>query len=330
MLQKHTGPASPLRSIAWLLVPILLLLLSACATFEGPFILETEEDPIAIDDDEALGAQDEVIEITEVEAAGAEEEGADVDENEVAAEEVALEQTLARATFLLDLMVTDPTGEKVGEIEDFIIDTESGQILYAILERGELLELDEDQRPVPLAALEWNADLHMTLTVASEMLDLVPAVDEEWPGVVEAGWDAEVTDFWRAQEPELVPTSLRAAVPARLRALIGLHAGGLGPELAVVEDFLVDLSQGESAYVVLYAPDGFYEPEHVLILPVSVANLEVEVVDDVFAVTLLAVDESLLAAAPSMNRNLFLTIDLLDATFTEELDAYWREVSVQE
>lgn len=312
-----------------LLLLLLLLPLSACFAPDGPFILETRDEANTANagsvEGEALAAGDAQIEVTEVEMARVEEAGGNVGEDEVAVEDVALEETLARATFLLGIGVEDTNGEELGVVDDFIVDIETGQIIYVILDRSKLLGLVGDHRPLPLATLEWNPALKLMFSAPPELLSSVPTVGDDWPVTIEQGWDAGIFDFWQA-EGELIERKAET-VPARLSDLIGMHAGGLGENLAIVEDFLIDLDEGRSKYVALFDYDGFYDQNLVLILPLSTAELDVEVVDEQssYGIALLAVDAQTLAEAPTLDRSLFLTIDLVGVDFAEELRAYWEE-----
>jgi hypothetical protein len=323
MFCKQTNPKR-YHSVIWLALILLLALpLSSCIAPEDPLILEAPNGTVPAEEGELLAEQDPQISIAEVEITRTEDQPG-VGAEAAATAEMPSEQMLARATFLLGLAVESPDGEQVGYIDDFIIGVESGQVAYVVLDRSELLGLIGDRRPVPSALLEWGPELQPVLTIGQEMLDLAPQLNDDWPAGDE-GWNVEVIEFWR--QHGLLPEVGQEEILARVRDLIGIHAGGLGEDLGVVEDFLIDLQAGASAYVAIFSSSGFYDPDRVLILPVAVTELAVEMADGgpAYALAMLAVDSQTLEAAPSVDRSVFLTIDLVGPQIAQELAAYWEE-----
>src|ERR1700722_18758988 len=54
--------------------------------------------------------------------------------------------------------VYNPGGDKLGSIYNFMVDKESGQVEYAVLQFGGILGLGSDHYPVPWAALEYDEE----------------------------------------------------------------------------------------------------------------------------------------------------------------------------
>lgn len=52
--------------------------------------------------------------------------------------------------------VYDPSGEKLGSVDDLMIDKKSGQVRYAVLEYGGFLGLGTDRYPLPWGALKYD------------------------------------------------------------------------------------------------------------------------------------------------------------------------------
>lgn len=328
MVQTSTRTKKVVRFLPLAVCLFAVLALVACIAPEGPFLLDVRDD--ALQGEELIAEEGDAIEVSEVESVRVEGSAAEVTEGEVAAEDLALDQVLVRASYLLGLAVVDSLGDKVGEIEDLVVDIQSGQILYVLLDRSELLGLMDDVRPLPLSTLDWTPDLQMRLNIPTDRLDLIPQVDDEWPDAFEDGWDSAVSNFWH--ENDIQVNSEGEAIPARIRSLIGIHAGGLGEDLAIAEDFLIDISRERSEYVALFSANGFYDPNLVLIVPVSVTELEIEVVDSgpAYGLALLAVDSETLEAAPTMARDLFLSVDLVSSEFADELNTFWEGAIEQE
>ena len=54
--------------------------------------------------------------------------------------------------------VYNPEGEKLGSIYNFMVDKESGQVEYAVLQFGGVLGLGADYYPMPWGALEYDEE----------------------------------------------------------------------------------------------------------------------------------------------------------------------------
>jgi hypothetical protein len=55
------------------------------------------------------------------------------------------------------LLVRNAQGEELGEIIHFLADANTGQVAYALLDTGSVLEVD-DLRLIPIAALQMNGE----------------------------------------------------------------------------------------------------------------------------------------------------------------------------
>jgi sporulation protein YlmC with PRC-barrel domain len=54
--------------------------------------------------------------------------------------------------------VYNPTGDKLGSIDDLMIDKRTGQIRYAVLEFGGFLGIGTDRYPLPWNMLKYDTD----------------------------------------------------------------------------------------------------------------------------------------------------------------------------
>jgi sporulation protein YlmC with PRC-barrel domain len=71
--------------------------------------------------------------------------------------------------------VYNPDGDKLGSIYNFMVDKESGQVEYAVLQFGGFLGLGSDHYPVPWAALEYDEEEGgYVLDVDKEFLESAP------------------------------------------------------------------------------------------------------------------------------------------------------------
>jgi sporulation protein YlmC with PRC-barrel domain len=55
-------------------------------------------------------------------------------------------------------VVYNTAGDKLGSIDNLMIDKQSGQVRYAVLEFGGFLGMGTDRYPLPWSMLKYNAD----------------------------------------------------------------------------------------------------------------------------------------------------------------------------
>jgi sporulation protein YlmC with PRC-barrel domain len=79
--------------------------------------------------------------------------------------------------------VINNTGQDLGDIKDFMIDTETGQIVYAVLSFGGFFGMGDKLFAIPFNALELDMQKErFKLDVNKEMLENAPGFDEDnWP-----------------------------------------------------------------------------------------------------------------------------------------------------
>lgn len=90
--------------------------------------------------------------------------------------------------------VVNRDGEDLGDIKDLMIDVESGQVAYAVLEFGGVLGLGSKLFAVPLAAMEIDTANHRFIFDQSEeKLKSAPGFDkDDWPDFADRSWGSTV------------------------------------------------------------------------------------------------------------------------------------------
>jgi uncharacterized protein YrrD len=64
--------------------------------------------------------------------------------------------TAIRAKKVLGTNVVDPSGNKIGHIEDVILDKKSNSIMFAVVGFGGFLGMGEKYHPIPWASLDYE------------------------------------------------------------------------------------------------------------------------------------------------------------------------------
>jgi sporulation protein YlmC with PRC-barrel domain len=235
------------------------------------------------------------------------------------------QEFLVRASTLLDYNISNLAGENIGEIEDMLIDVETGRILYATLEYGGFLDLGDREVPVPLSAFDWAAENELILNVAEERLEALPDVGADWPNVADATWNDEITNFWTNEGINTGFASADTQTVMYISNLTGysLADTGLGAQ-GSVHDVLIDLSQSQATYAIVdYG--GLFDND---LAAIPFSAFDVGVADGGFAFTP-NVDLNTLQTAPRIERTSFDQTGLYDAGFDDEITTYWEDAGYE-
>lgn len=98
--------------------------------------------------------------------------------------------------------VVNRTGEKLGKIQDIMLDLPSGRIAYAVLSSGGFLGMGGKLFAIPWHALTLDTDNKcFVLDVARERLESAPGFDKDhWPVMADLTWATQVHSYY-SQRP---------------------------------------------------------------------------------------------------------------------------------
>jgi sporulation protein YlmC with PRC-barrel domain len=81
-----------------------------------------------------------------------------------------------RAKKVLGTNVKDPSGRKIGEIEDVVLDKQSNSIMFAVVGFGGFLGVAEKYHPIPWASLDYDpTENSYVVNYTKEQLQAAPA-----------------------------------------------------------------------------------------------------------------------------------------------------------
>jgi len=86
-----------------------------------------------------------------------------------------------RAKKVIGTNVKNPSGEKIGEIEDVVLDKQSNNIMFAVVGFGGFLGMAEKYHPLPWASLDYDeSQSAYVVSYTREQLQAAPAgsIDE--------------------------------------------------------------------------------------------------------------------------------------------------------
>jgi sporulation protein YlmC with PRC-barrel domain len=96
--------------------------------------------------------------------------------------------------------VVDTRGEKIGKIEDIMIDVVDGKVAYAVLSFGGFLGLGDKLFALPWSALEVDeVNKNIVVDVSKEFLENAPGFDKDnWPDFSADEYRQSVDTYYRA------------------------------------------------------------------------------------------------------------------------------------
>jgi sporulation protein YlmC with PRC-barrel domain len=106
--------------------------------------------------------------------------------------------SLMGADTLLGNDVYNLSDENLGSIKEFMIDMQSGRIVYAVLSFGGFLGMGDRLFAVPWQALKLDtANKRFALNVSKDKLKNAPGFDKDhWPSMADTTWATDVHSFY--------------------------------------------------------------------------------------------------------------------------------------
>jgi hypothetical protein len=110
------------------------------------------------------------------------------------------EPTLLSADTITGDDVCNLKDEKLGTIQDIMLDIQNGKIRYAVLSSGGFLGMGDRLFAIPWGALKLDSDQHrFLLDVDVERLKDAPGFDKDnWPDWSDSTWSASVDSYYQA------------------------------------------------------------------------------------------------------------------------------------
>jgi sporulation protein YlmC with PRC-barrel domain len=120
---------------------------------------------------------------------------------------------LLRAGYVLKGKVINTRGQRLGDIEEVVVDAATGQVAYAVLSVGEFLGVGEKLFAIPWLALRQSAGLGtFTLDVEKDTLQKAGGFDKDhWPNMADPRWQTAVHSeykqqpYWERRQPPGMP-----------------------------------------------------------------------------------------------------------------------------
>jgi sporulation protein YlmC with PRC-barrel domain len=81
-----------------------------------------------------------------------------------------------RATTVIGTNVYNPAGDKIGKVEDVVLDKQSNNIMFAVVGFGGFLGMNEKFHPLPWSTLDYKKDQDgYVVNMTKEQLEAAPS-----------------------------------------------------------------------------------------------------------------------------------------------------------
>lgn len=122
-----------------------------------------------------------------------------------------MEPSALSASTLTGDRVRNLDGDKLGNLEEIVIDLETGRVNYAVLSSGGFLGVGDKLFAVPWDLLTVDTEnKEIVVDISKETLENAPGFDHDnWPDVHDRSWVGDVyryygrEPYWEADNPTL-------------------------------------------------------------------------------------------------------------------------------
>jgi sporulation protein YlmC with PRC-barrel domain len=103
------------------------------------------------------------------------------------------------ASTLTGNKVSNNADENLGKVEDFMLDTSTSKIDYAVISFGGVLGIGDKLFAVPMRALRLDTEAEQfVLDADKESLKNAPGFDKDhWPNTADPGWRSTVDSYYK-------------------------------------------------------------------------------------------------------------------------------------
>lgn len=107
--------------------------------------------------------------------------------------------------------VYNPAGEDLGDIKEIMLNVNTGQVSYAVLEFGSFLGMGGKLFAVPWNALTLDTEnKRFTLDVTKDRLESAPGFDSDsWPDMSDQSWAHGIHSYYGTEPHAVTETGFR-------------------------------------------------------------------------------------------------------------------------
>jgi sporulation protein YlmC with PRC-barrel domain len=152
-----------------------------------------------------------------------------------------------RMSKLIGIDVHSTAGEKLGDVKDVVVDSNSGKVHYAVMSFGGFLGVGDKLFAMPLSKVRLTDKGNLVLDTTKERLRAAPAFDGgRWPDWSVGAYRSELD---RAYGPSTVDQDARFRRASEL--MKSQVRDAQGADIGDIKDIVVDLANSRVHYVVV-------------------------------------------------------------------------------
>ncbi|MGD9724487.1 MAG: PRC-barrel domain-containing protein [Pirellulales bacterium] len=115
-----------------------------------------------------------------------------------------------RTSALTGLNVRNMQGEKLGTVNDLVVDISTGKISYVALSVGGVLGVGDKLFAVPYSEMKFDHgtdEMFFVLDMSKEKLEAAPGFNQaDWPDFADPHWSDQIDKYYRESRPKEVRT----------------------------------------------------------------------------------------------------------------------------
>ena len=233
--------------------------------------------------------------------------------------------------------VMNKAGEKIGSINDLVVDMKSGEVRYAALSVGGFAGIGDKLFAVPMGAMTFKfgepnkADSrHFVFDVAKDHFKDADGFDQShWPNVADPKWGESIDKHYQFERKHTTGTDAGAPVTFetvfRASKIKGMDVrNGANENLGRVDELVIDMNQHHVKYVALSFGSWFTGGNKLFAVPLHALTLN-HANDKAFFVA--HVSQDTLKNAPGFDKNQWP--NMADPNWAKTIDTYYERTAAR-
>ena len=246
-------------------------------------------------------------------------------------------ETVYRVSSVVGMEVQNRKQEDLGEVNDLVIDLNSGKVEYAALSFGGILGLGDKLFAIPWDAMKLRSedkDHFFVLEIDQERLKTTPGFDQDtWPNTADPKWNIDTHKRYATTKAAIDPvkpgkTATKKIVKStadysavmRVSNVTGMAVKNPDQEdLGQIEELVISVNGGQVRYAALSFGGAFGLGDKLFAIPWDALQFK-QNADDSFFV--LSVSKERLKRAPGFDKSEWP--DTANPNWRQEIDAYYQ------
>jgi len=116
-----------------------------------------------------------------------------------------------RASKLAGLNVRNSAGEKLGKVDDLVINVADGKVTYLAMSFGGILGLGDKLFAIPFSQVKFEHgqdEMYFVVHMDKEKLKTAPGFDKShWPDFADPNWSSKIDEYYRQAQTTTTTTT---------------------------------------------------------------------------------------------------------------------------